>query len=181
MVFLIAAVVLVGAVCALDLLLTLGVVKRLREHTALLAARMPVLGAPNIETGMEIGEFATVTVDGSPLIPESLRTGTLVGFFTPDCRPCQEMLPKFVEYAKAVPGGRDRVLAVVVGNAGEAGDMVADLIPVARVVTEGDGGELTRAFRMVYFPSALTVAPNGNGRLTVTTDRVELDQPPVPA
>ena len=54
-----AALVIVGMLCALNLILTLGVIKRLREHAALLAG-----GPPTIAVGEAIGEFSARTVQG---------------------------------------------------------------------------------------------------------------------
>ncbi|MEV4868065.1 TlpA disulfide reductase family protein [Streptomyces syringium] len=180
----IAAVVLVGALCTLDLILTLGVIKRLREHTALLSevsgnlpGRPPVLAV-----GAEIGEFTAVTVDGEVLTRASLAGDTLVAFFSPNCEPCQEMLPKFVAHARAAGGGRDRVLAVVVGATDRAAGQVAELSPVARVVVEGSDTALTSAFEIKGFPALFTVAPNGDGRPVIADNRVQLlDTPTVVA
>ncbi len=70
-----AALVIVGMLCALNLILTLGVIKRLREHAALLAG-----GPPTIAVGEAIGEFSVRTVHGDPLSDRSLGDETLVAF-----------------------------------------------------------------------------------------------------
>ncbi|MGW1077954.1 TlpA family protein disulfide reductase [Streptomyces sp. NPDC002537] len=181
---LIAAVVLVGALCTLDLILTLGVVKRLREHTALISklassspGRPPVIGV-----GEEVGEFSAVAVDGDVVTRESLVGDTLVAFFSPSCGPCHEMLPKFVEYARAVDGGRDQVLAVVVGSPDRAKSQVTELSPVARVVVEG-GSEavLADAFQIKGFPTLLKVGQDPEGRQVIAGNQVDLDAPAVAA
>lgn len=180
---LIAAVVLVGTLCTLDLLLTLGVVKRLREHTELLSkvsdnmpGRPPVIGV-----GEEVGEFTAVAVDGEVLTRESLRGDTLVAFFSPNCAPCHEMLPRFVAYARAGGGGRERVLAVVVGAPELATEQVEGLRPVARVVVEGSDTALTTAFRIKGFPTVLKLTQDGHGHVVVAGNRVDLDLPTVAA
>lgn len=173
--FLIAAVVFVGSLCALNLILTLGVIRRLREHTELLSGRGG--DEPFMAVGEEVGEFATSTTDGEALSRDLLTGDTLVAFFSPDCQPCREKLPKFVEFARAMSGGRDRVLATVVGNADEASAFAAELAPVARVVVEGPGDALNAAFRVRAYPSVLLVAPDEGGRILVKTSQVELDQP----
>ncbi|MCD9194406.1 TlpA family protein disulfide reductase [Streptomyces albireticuli] len=180
---LIAAVVLVGSLCTLDLLLTLGVVKRLREHTELLAKvseNMPGM-PPVIGVGEEVGEFTAVGVDGEALTRESLRGDTLVAFFSPNCEPCHEMLPRFVAYARARSGDRERALAVVVGAADLAAEQVEALRPVARVVVEGSDTALTTAFRIKGFPTVLRVAQDGHGHAVVAQNRVNLDSPAVAA
>ncbi|MFI0714975.1 TlpA family protein disulfide reductase [Streptomyces inhibens] len=179
--FLMAAVVFVGALCMLDLVLTLGVIKRLREHSELLSgvsgpgSRFDTL---DMAVGEEVGEFATSTVDGEPLTHGMLAADTLVAFFSPGCQPCKEKMPKFVDHARTLPGGREQVLVAVVGDPAEAAAFVAELSPVARVVVEeGPDEPLSAAFRARSFPTLLRVAPDGHGRILVTANRVDLDRP----
>lgn len=155
--YLVAAVVLVGVLCLLDLVLTVGVIQRLRQHTELLnnlqagaAVGMPDVMLP---AGAEVGEFATTTTDGDPVSRELLSGQTLVGFFSPDCQPCKEKLPRFIEAAPGVPGGRQQVLAVVVASPEEAAETTARLSPVARVVVEPHDGPVTSAFGATGFPA----------------------------
>lgn len=177
---LIAVVVLVGVVCLLDLVLTIGVIRRLREHTLLLSSprgfgNMPALA----EVGQEIAEFETTTADGQSIDRSQLSGETLVGFFTPRCQPCKEKLPDFVEFARSMPGGRERSFAAVVGDGDEAAEMVAALRPVAQVSVEGQGGPMTTAFQVKAFPTVVKVAPDGEGRVVVVNNEVPLDRPGV--
>ncbi|MFL6076545.1 MAG: TlpA disulfide reductase family protein [Mycobacteriales bacterium] len=177
--YLIAALVLVGLLCVFQLVLTVGVIKRLREHTALLSGANTPPRPPAVKVGEEVGPFATTTVSDEPVSRDGLLSGdTLVGFFTLGCEPCAKRLPEFVEYARALPGGRDRVLATVVtDDPAKAAAYVADLSPVARVMVEDSDGPLTSAFRVSAFPTVVTVAPGTDGRVLVTADRIRLDQP----
>lgn len=175
-----AALLLVGALCALDLILTLGVIKRLREHTDLLA-NSGGMGAPALAAGEEVGAFTATTMDGEPLTGEQLAEDTLVAFFSPTCGPCKETMPKFVQYAPTVPGGRDRVLAVVVGEPDEAAGPVGALSPVARVVVENVDGALGEAFKVKAYPTVLKVGRGGDGRLVVRSNAVDLSRPDVAA
>jgi thiol-disulfide isomerase/thioredoxin len=173
---LIAAVVLVGILCVLDLILTLGVIKRLREHTEMISSMM---NGPktSIAVGEEVGEFTTSTVDGERVARESLGDDALVAFFSPTCQPCKEKLPHFVEFARNLPRGRDQVLATVIGDAELADELVTALQPVARVVVESGDGTVATAFKVKAYPTVLRVAPDGDRRVLVTSDRVELGQP----
>jgi thiol-disulfide isomerase/thioredoxin len=175
---LIAAVVLVGLFCALDLILTLGIIKRLREHTELLSGRNGP--KPSIGLGEEVGEFTASTIDGESLTRDDLVGETLVGIFSPTCKPCREKLPKFVEFAQAIPGGRERVVAAVVGDAELAAELVAQLRPVARVIQEDNDGTFSAAFQLRAFPTVLMIAPNSERRLVVKEDSVDLGQPVIP-
>jgi hypothetical protein len=177
--FLVAATVLVGFVSVVNLILTIGVIRRLREHTKQLVN----VGRASFDddvralrVGAEVGEFSATTVDGLPISRETFVTRTAVTFLTPGCEPCVEKLPGFVEYARRAPGGRDQVLAVVVGDAEEAADMVADLSDVALVVVERHGGPLTSAFQVTAYPVLLMAAPDEQGRLAIQAQDVTLPQ-----
>ncbi|MFE0191450.1 TlpA family protein disulfide reductase [Streptomyces sp. NPDC058989] len=181
MAFLIAAVVFVGTLCTLDLVLTLGVIKRLREHSEQLSGASGPGGRFDTldpAVGEEVGEFATATVDGERLTHGMLAADTLVAFFAPGCRPCREKLPAFVDHARALPGGRAQVVAAVVGDPAESAAFVAELSPVARVVVEeGPDAPLSAAFRARSYPTLLRVSPDADGTVRVTANRMTLDRP----
>ncbi|HET6857995.1 MAG TPA: hypothetical protein VFH94_13010, partial [Streptomyces sp.] len=107
----------------------------------------------------------------------------VVAFFSPTCGPCKEKLPRFVEYARTVPGGRDRILAAVVAegdeDAGLAAPMLAALGPVARVLTGAGGNALAEACKVQAFPVLLKINRATDGRLLVMTDQVDIDRPAV--
>ena len=136
------AVVLVGALCLLDLLLTFGVIRRLRENDASRTqggSAQP--GAPMAPVGTRVGDTGW---EGE----------TLVGFFAPGCSPCEQQLPGFIEHARA----RDRVVAVVHGMGGKTSELVRKLEQVADVVVEDSTeGPLHNAFKVEGFPSYCVV------------------------
>ena len=164
MAYLTAALVLVGLVATVDLLLTFGVVRRLREHTAELAVLRAAAGSPVMPdndvahpVGTPLDQLITTDVDGLPVSFTTLGPRPLVGFFSPHCVPCKEQLPAFVEHLRTRPGGRDAVLAVVVGTAEETAEVVDQLRPVAVVVTELDQGPVQRMFGVTGFPAFVLV------------------------
>ncbi|WP_404954756.1 TlpA family protein disulfide reductase [Streptomyces sp. 147326] len=163
-----AAVVLLSALCLLNLLLTVGVVKRLREHTEILA---PIRQQAGIRTGDEVADFQAVTVDGRPLDRACLADDSVVAFFAPDCQPCKAVLPDFIRLAEADEHGRDRRIAVVIGTAEASQDLVALLSPLAHVVVEEPLGPVGTAFRTSGTPTVLRIGTAG-GRTVVTSDRV---------
>lgn len=155
-----AAMVVVGALCLLNLVLALGIIRRLRELSALLAAPpdhgepLPILGP-----GEVVGPFDATTSDGEPLSRDALAEPTLVAFFSPDCFACQEQLPGFLDYAgRAVE--RRQALAVVVAPE-PAAELVATLTPVARVVSEPPDGPVARAFGVQGTPAYCRVESGG--------------------
>lgn len=176
-----AAVVLAGLLCALNLLLTVGVIKRLREHSEQLAADAAGETPPALGIGEEVGEFTTTTTEGLTIDRDQLSGETLVAFFSPNCTPCKKKLPEFVAYAQGFPGGRRRVLAVVSGRAEGWERFVEDLGPVAMVVQEDYNGPMGDAFRMKAFPSLFVVAPDTDGRLVVRDNRADLPRLPLAA
>ncbi|QIK04879.1 TlpA family protein disulfide reductase [Streptomyces sp. ID38640] len=174
--YLTAAVVFVGALSALNLVLALAMVKRLREHSGLLTGRR---GAPSadLEVGTRIAEFETVTEAGESLTRASLTEDLLVAFFSPGCAPCVEKLPAFVAHTRSLPGGRRGVLAVVVGEPREAAAFAAPLGPFAQVVVEEPNGALSRAFGVHSYPTLLRIGPDAEGRPVVTSNAVDLKRP----
>ncbi|WP_175411071.1 hypothetical protein [Streptomyces sp. TRM64462] len=172
-----AVVVLIGLIGALNLVLMLGVIKRLREHAELIGRGAGRGAAPTLDVGEPVGAFTVTTVDGDTVDTDHLAVGALIGFFSPRCRPCREKLPDFVRHAGTVPGGRRRVLAVVVGDEEEAAADVAALEGVARVVREPEDGPLGTAFRTRAYPTVLRVAAGSDGRVRVTDNHVDLTHP----
>lgn len=161
MAYLAAAVVLVGVLCILNLVLTFGVVRRLREHTRIISK--VTQAEPNIAgPGTRIGDFNVESVAGAIVSASTLVEGTLVGFFTPGCGPCEERMPKFIDYASASGRSRDRVLAVVAAaDELDAADYVRRLSAVASVVVEPTEGPVEKAFAATAFPVWCTVGSNG--------------------
>jgi len=154
--FVVAALVLLGALTMANLLLTLGVVRRLREHTKILDATT---------TGGAIAEFSATTVDGVPLTREGLAEGpeaTTVAFLAPECGSCRSQVPALVEWASAQ--SRDRTLVVLDALVTDPADLVEALNPVARVIVE-KSGLVAGAFQVSAFPSFCLV---GDGRVVAS-------------
>ncbi|WP_329430731.1 hypothetical protein OG339_23295 [Streptosporangium sp. NBC_01495] len=157
-----AAAVLLGLLVVTNLILTVGVIRRLREHTAELATlRGGGSGGVDVDVAMSagssVGGFDATSVADLPVGLATLGERPLAGFFSPHCQPCKERLPSFVEYAATRPGGRDAVLAVAVGTREETAALVELLRPVATVVVEPDRGPVQRAFGISGFPAFVLV------------------------
>ncbi|MEV4641678.1 hypothetical protein AB0J80_30475 [Actinoplanes sp. NPDC049548] len=170
--YLVAAVVLVGLLCLFDLLLTVGVIRRLRAQSTLLAGYRGAMGEVMMPTGSVVGDFVTTTVD-SKIISRTQIDDSLVGFFSTSCEGCVDALETFVPMAKLVPGGRPKVLAVVVGDRSNAGKFVDVLSPVAQVVVEAEHGPMARAFEVNGYPAVAMVG--AGGVLTAAGATIKLD------
>jgi len=115
MAILVAAIGLVGLLCLADLLLTFGVIRRLREHTEQLAGLRgqdaPVHGLPY---GATPEAFTALTASGERLTgPAGLR---VVAFFAAGCSACPERVPAFLAYLSVTEVTRGAVLAVVTSS-----------------------------------------------------------------
>lgn len=161
MTVLITAVVLVGMLCALDLLLTLGVIRRLREHTSMLAkARDLVPGVIGLEPGQSPAPFSAMTTAGDIVRdPAGLR---VVAFFSSSCSACPERVPPFVTYLTEHAVERDSVLAIIESSGDEPPPYLPQLAGAARVCVEEPDGEVARAFRVTGFPAFCVLGEDGS-------------------
>lgn len=174
---LIAALVVTALLCLIDLLLTFGVIRRLREHTALLSEAhgedIPVIGLPS---GQAAEPFTATTTDGALVSgPAGLH---MVAFFSPRCSVCPKRVPAFTGYLRANQVRREDVL-VVVGESAEPVPYLDQLTAVARVCTESEGGPLGKAFGVAGYPAFCLLDADG-AVLTSGFDPAELPAP-VPA
>ncbi|MFG1805964.1 hypothetical protein [Streptomyces sp. NPDC049040] len=175
--YLVTLVVVLTALCLLDLALTVGVVRRLREHTELLGrrpaagSRAPAERLAILPEGEVAADFEAAATDGSTVSRAAIDTPLLVGVFSPTCDTCHEALPGFLDLAARVPGGAAKVLAVVVAGMGDTGPLCAKLEPVSRVVVERMGGALTSALTIRAFPAFALVG--SGGRIMVSGTRLD--------
>ncbi|MFG1948729.1 TlpA family protein disulfide reductase [Nonomuraea sp. NPDC048826] len=138
--YLVAAVVLLGLLCLVNLLLTVGIIRRLR-------ARPARQGLSHTEDGLAIGERIPLEV---------MRGPGLIGFFAPGCEPCEEMLPGFAE--RATQGSGEAIAVLVAETEEGAADYAAALAGAARVVVEPSlGGPLQTALRVTGYPTVYLV------------------------
>lgn len=160
MAVLIAAVVIVGALCLLDLLLTFGVIRRLREHTTLLASAAgsaeSVIG---LAPGESPGKFAATTNSGE--VVNGAAGLEVVAFFSSWCSACPERVPPFLEYVKSNRIGREAVLAVVAQDGATSAPYLDQLATVAQVCIEPHDGVIAKAFQVSGFPAFCLLDADG--------------------
>ncbi|MFF0865598.1 TlpA family protein disulfide reductase [Nonomuraea sp. NPDC003560] len=173
--YLVAAVVIVGLLCLVNLVLTLAVIRRLRAHTLRLSELGPTR-PPTVQPGTTIGEFSATTADGGTVSRAFFSGISVVAVFSTECASCHELLPEFTSYlADTRP---ERVLAVVTGDPDEARRFTRELTS-ATVVVEPMGGPVSRALQVSQFPSFFLVdgdavvvaADTAPGRLPAVTRR----------
>lgn len=155
MAYLSAAVILVGVIAAVDLLLTVGVIRRLREHSTRLAVLSEPAQQAALPVGSPVGSFSATDVAGRPVDGHGLAGRSLIGVFSPGCAPCKEQLPGFVEHAAR---STDAVLAVVVGeDPAETAETAKGLGTVATVVVEPALGPVQQALGVTTYPAFVLV------------------------
>jgi hypothetical protein len=159
-VILAAAVAIVGLLCLLNLLLTVGVVRRLREHTAQLAARsVPHTSISELAPGERPAAYVAEAEDGARIAEDAgLR---MVAFFSTQCSICPERVPVFTDYVRVHGLPRERVAAVVCGPDPHLAPYRPVLREVAMVSDDGDDGPLAKAFHIVGFPAFVLLASDG--------------------
>lgn len=166
-----AAVVLVGLIGLLNLVLTFGIIRRLREQPAS-QHQHPGIPANNVRpTTLELGEqlagVDAVTIDGTAVqLPAAGRS--LVGFFSPSCSTCREQIIPFVVTAEREPADV-QVLAVVAGPDDEAASSYVEELLAGRsevlVIREDEDGPVQKAFGIKGFP-AFAIVEEGDLRAT---------------
>jgi thiol-disulfide isomerase/thioredoxin len=155
--YLIAAVVVVGVLCVLNLLLTVGVIRRLRRQAVAAPFFSPM--AEGLAIGEKLPAFTATTTGGEPISDELLDGPALIGFVSPSCEPCRELMPRFIDHARQTSAA---VLAVVVaGSDEEAAADVERLAEVARVVVEAPQDAIQSAFKVAAYPALFLIGAEG--------------------
>jgi hypothetical protein len=179
MVFLGATVAVLGALCLLNLLLTFGVVRRLREHTELLSRGavpdVPVLG---LLAGERVTAFSALTVDGELLTGISgLR---VAGFFSSGCSACPEQVGPFTGYLADNRVPRESVLSVVITSGDDLPSYIDRLAEAGRICVARPDSEVVRAFKVSGFP-AFGLLDDDGALVAASYDPARLPAPAVVA
>ncbi|GAA3082702.1 TlpA family protein disulfide reductase [Streptosporangium carneum] len=169
-----AAVVVVGLLGVLNLLLLLAVLRRLRDY----GAKWALAGLDRIverksspESGHRVADFEATALDGAPVSLRAPDAPLFTGFFSTGCPSCREEVPRFVEYAAAMPGGPERKLAVVSGTAEQGADIIDAVRRVARVVVEPQDGPVAGAFGVQGSPTFVLLDQDGTVRTSAPSIR----------
>lgn len=142
------AVALIAVLTAANLLLSLGLVRRV-----LRLERRGLLQPPSLpRRGLVIGSFSVVTRDGQRLTDEIL-TGQrmLVAFLETGCPPCAAVVDELIGLRPA-----ERTLAIVqVTNDGDAEDVAEKLATVSQVAIVTPATNIRQAFGVSAYPTVV--------------------------
>jgi hypothetical protein len=154
-----AAVIVVGLLCVLDLLLTFGVIRRLRKHTELLNSHSGDAATLSLAPGDLPPSFTATDADGTTLSgPAGLR---VVAFFSASCSVCPLRAPDFVAYVRDNQLPRDAALAVLLADEDASVPYADQLAEVATLTRQAADGELATAFGVLGYPAFCVLDADG--------------------
>lgn len=171
--YVIAGLVLVGAVALLNLALLVVILRRWQELVAV--RRRDDFAAQGPQPGDELPEFTATAVSGRTLTRDDFRSGELLlGVFSHDCPACTDALPDFELRADRIRQAGGRVVALVIGAEAGESDLTTRLAgPADEVVPGPEAAPLFNALRVPAFPTVLSyrdaviTAPSAAGRASV--------------
>lgn len=170
MVILASVVAIIGFLTLLNTFLTVGVIRRLRDHEQRLAEGNPggdrhAAPPAMIARGETPADFSATTVDGVVVTRDARPAPGLVAFFTTTCGACKEQAPAFVEYLKNTlteKFDKDRVLIVIGGDGGDqSADFASQFSGLAHLVIESTGSGVAEAYDVSVYPSFAITGKGG--------------------
>ncbi|SDK94478.1 redoxin domain-containing protein [Streptomyces indicus] len=179
--FVIAGLVLVGVVAALNTVLLVVILRRWQELEAV--RRRDGFAGQGPQPGDELPEFSATAVSGRTLNRDGLRSGELLlGVFSHDCPSCTDSLPDFAAQAESARAAGGRAVALVMGDEAGESELAALLVGTAdEIVLPPEAAPLFKALRVPAFPTILRYR---DGVVTAPFDASApsaADREPVPA
>jgi hypothetical protein len=170
----VAVLVLLTLLVVLDLLLTYGVIRKLREHTE----RLDLVSRPEPQmAGQPTPAFSATTTAGATVSARLFDGGGLAVFLAPDCPGCRSQLPDVRQKLAAAVAAAVPVLLVVTRlhperdlgeEAAEIDELLAELDGRVAVVREPLDGAVQSAFKVASYPGFFRTG--ADGRIAVATN-----------
>ncbi|MGW4641188.1 TlpA family protein disulfide reductase [Sphaerisporangium sp. NPDC004334] len=160
------AIVFIGGLCVLNLALTYGVIRRLREQSATVVDGQRTIRAGIADVGTSPDPFSATFTDGRVFSSDKLPDWTIVAFFSESCAACHEGLPTFLRRAKELQVDNQEIISVVTGDERATVAMVRRLEKVSSVVVEPSDGSMVKAFGVSQFPALCLL--DGSGAVVAT-------------
>jgi peroxiredoxin len=168
-----AVVLLLTIVVVGNLLLTWGMVRRLRN----LQEQVGLAFGP-LQNGLAPGDpapdFFAVTASGDRVTRDELvRSETVLAFFSPTCSACESHIPSVRQLAGLAPGSGPAVVAVVDGRVDESSHLVDEMEgDVVMVFAPRSENDLLEDYRVNAYPSYYVISPDGR----ITNSHMDLSQ-----
>ncbi|MET7875933.1 peroxiredoxin family protein [Micromonospora profundi] len=160
-----------------NLVLGMGIIRRLREHTEILSGSGSKEGLTQPEH--RIDDIAVATLGGGTFARDTLAGSTLVAFFMPGCAGCKIALPEFISEVGQGRYAGHRVIGVVNGSGEEADALRDQLAALVDTVVPTATRDVIKAFDSSVYPAFYVVDETGTIRQS-STKLAEIDLP-VPA
>ncbi len=157
------AIGIVGALCLINLALTLALARRLRRFSEAFNARR-VASTTDLayKAGDQAPQFTATTTTGDVrTLDGAAGSRLLVAFFTAVCPPCRIQAERLKEYAASVTGDSTQILVVISGPASTAGEFGRELENTVRVAVEPPRGPTASAFAVESYPTFYLIDPDG--------------------
>lgn len=164
MAYLAATAGIAGLLCSANLLLTFLLIRRVNAHAERLPRRrVGSAGLVSLPAGQPVPVLTVPTISGEIYsLGGTEGDRSLVAFLAPGCAACHQQLPELREYARTIPGGAARVLAVVLTHdRGTAVKFARELTGWASVTLESPQGTAQKAFSVSSYPTFYTLAGDG--------------------
>lgn len=178
MVGIVAILAVIGAVSGLNLLLMVGVARRLRDHEQRLSVAESSVGAASVTSGPPPGAPAppiqAACTDGRTVETNWVHSPeALIGFFSSDCEACYVHAPEFTALSARYPAGF--ALSVIADDANGAAPLLQMLEGSSLVVVEPHRGPIGNAYHVEAYPTFVALR-NGVATAVSSTLR-QLPQP----
>ncbi|QIS20687.1 hypothetical protein [Nocardia terpenica] len=152
-----AYIAVLTIIVVFQLLVTYGLVRRLRVHTDLLNELIDE-NTLALAPGTPIPAFATHTTDGAALTDRDVRHPAAIALLEVDCPHCRTNLPDFLAYVRGAGFARENVLAVVATrdstDPAERDAMLETLSAAATLVCEsGEDAVIGTALNAQAYPT----------------------------
>lgn len=170
---LVATVVLLGVLVVANLLLTWGMLRRLRTLQEQVAAGHGPPPENGLHPGDRAPDFSALTPAGDTVSrDEVVRGETVLVFLSPHCEACETHLPSVRLLGRGADGGPAAV-AVIDGTREESGHLLEELQGHVPVLLAPRGTtDLLERYQVVTYPSSYVVGADGR----ITGSHLDLDE-----
>lgn len=157
------AIGVVGALCLMNLVLTLALARQLRGLSEMMKNRRAgTLQNFAYKAGDRAPQFAATTTTGEVrTLDGAAGSRLLIAFFTAICPSCHVQAERPKEYAASSAGESTKILVVISGPANKASEFGQDMGDTIRVAVEPPLGPTAAAFKIETYPAFYLVGADG--------------------